>query len=305
MKYSKTNKADILTDKGYRKYQFKIVKKSTFIRLCFSFFCILVLSVTVLTGCSRKEPSTDVIAMRELFAQNKYIIHACGMISDSDGIQYDYTNSKEALENSYNKGNRIIEIDFHYTNDNVLVCGHAWGDLYLDGKQMTPGEAPSFSDFLKCKVQDKFTVMTFDDVAAFMTQHEDMIVVTDTKETDIETYKMIASKYPNLINRFVIQIYHANEYDDINKVGFPYIIYTLYETEDQERTKSELLKASKKPLIGFTFHTELADTPEFMDIIKETDTPLFVHTVNEDANIEKYLKNGISAIYTDRVDLVN
>ena len=254
---------------------FKNTKKS-FINNFFFFVIIASLSAFILSGCSSStNPPVDIVQMRNKFAEEKYIIHACGMISDEEGNAFDYTNSKEALENSYNLGNRIIEIDFHYTSDHELVCGHAWGDLYMDGKQLTPGEAPTYDDFLKCKVQDEFSVLTFRDVAKFMQVHEDLIVVTDTKETDIPTYKMIAEKYPDLTDRFVIQIYHASEYDDVAKAGFPYIIYTLYETEEGERTGAALLKAAKKQLIGFTFHIDLTEDSDFMNSMKKTGTPLF------------------------------
>ncbi|WP_029321534.1 glycerophosphodiester phosphodiesterase family protein [Butyrivibrio sp. AE3004] len=266
------------------------------------FYLIMISLFIFLIGCTNSNDLSKIEAMRDFFSETKYIIHACGIISDSEGNEYDYTNSREALENSYAKGNRIIEADFHYTSDHVLVCGHAWGDLYLEGKQLTPGEAPNYSDFLKCKVQDKFSVLTFDDIAKFMRQHEDLILVTDTKETDIDTYKKIAADYPDLKERFVVQIYHAKEFEKVRKVGFPYIIYTLYETEDFERTKKALLSAGKMPILGFTFHDSLTNDEEFMKTMKETGLPLFIHTINDDKEMENYLQKGISGIYTDRVD---
>lgn len=273
-------------------------------KMTISVLLVILTFSAMFCGCSEKETvTTEITVMRQKFSDEKYIIHACGEIADESGEKYDYTNSMEALENSYSKGNRIVEIDFHYTSDHVLVCGHAWGDLYLEGRQVTPGEAPTFSDYQKCKVQDKFTVLTFDDVASFMQQHEDLIVVTDTKETDIDTYKMIAENYPELVNRFVVQIYHATEYDMVKKAGFPFIIYTLYEATDDELTEKALLKAAKKPLIGFTFHTDLADDESFMTIMDKTDTPKYVHTVNDTSKINSYLGSGIAGIYTDLTDL--
>ncbi|SDB55672.1 glycerophosphodiester phosphodiesterase family protein [Butyrivibrio sp. INlla16] len=267
---------------------------------------VLIMVVTMslfISACSSGKVPDNIEAMRSIFSENKYIIHACGFVSDDEGTLCDYTNSREALENSLLAGNKIIEVDFHYTSDGTLVCGKAWGDLYLDGKQMTPGEAPTLSDYLQCKILEKFTVLTFDDIANYMREYTDMIVVTDTKETNIETYKMIASSYPDLTDRFVVQIYHASEYDEVKKAGFPYIIYTLYETEDSERTEEALLRAAKKPLVGFTFHIDLTEDQEFMSIMQKTNTPLFVHTVNDDEQIKKYLSEGISGIYTDRTDL--
>ena len=232
-------------------------------KLLLPVFSLILLIACTVCGCSLSGKVPDNIAkMRTFFQENKYIIHACGMITDDEGNEFDYTNSKEALTNALNNGNKIIEIDFHYPSDHELVCGHAWGDLYLDGKQITPGEAPTLSDFLNCRVQDKFTPLTFEDVIEFMKQNQDFYVVTDTKETDIDTYKMIAKKYPDLAQRFIVQIYHASEYDDVKKAGFPYIIYTLYEATEEELTEKALLKAAKKPLVGFTFHSDLAMDPD-------------------------------------------
>ena len=276
----------------------KIKKSKLFKSIFIGSFLLLFVS-----ACSSSKIPENIDAMRKIFSDGKYIIHACGFISDDEGNEYDYTNSKEALDRSLAAGNRIIEVDFHYTSDGALVCGKAWGDLYLNGKQLTPGEAPTLSDYLQCRILDKFTVLTFDDIAQYMRDYPDMIVVTDTKETDMETYNMIASDYPDITDRFVVQIYHASEYDSVKKAGFPYIIYTLYETEDSERTEKALLKASKKPLIGFTFHIDLLKDQEFMNIMKKTATPLFVHTENDEKNISEYLNSGISAIYTDRIDL--
>ncbi len=274
-------------------------------KLLLPFFVLIICFMSILCGCSFSDKvPQDIIKMRQFFIEQKYIIHACGMIADDEGNEYDYTNSAQALESSLSKGNTIIEIDFHYTSDHELVCGHAWGDLYLDNKQLTPGEAPTLSDFKKCKVQNSFTPLTFEDVANYMRQNKDFYVVTDTKETDIETYKMISQNYPDIADRFIVQIYHASEYDDVKKAGFSYIIYTLYEATDEELTEKALLKAAKKPLVGFTFHSDLADNSDFMNTMLKMETPLFVHTINDDSKIKTYLNSGITCIYTDRTDLM-
>lgn len=56
-----------------------------------------------------------------IIGSNKYLAHALGGI---DGQTY--TNSKEAIENSYNKGVRLFEVDVKLTSDNKLVCVHGW-----------------------------------------------------------------------------------------------------------------------------------------------------------------------------------
>lgn len=58
---------------------------------------------------------------KKIINSNNYIAHALGGI---DGQTY--TNSKEAIENSYNKGVRLFEVDVKLTSDNKLVCVHGW-----------------------------------------------------------------------------------------------------------------------------------------------------------------------------------
>ncbi|WP_026497357.1 glycerophosphodiester phosphodiesterase family protein [Butyrivibrio sp. WCD3002] len=260
-------------------------------------------AVILLSGCGNSERNAKVDAMRTRLEENKYIIHACGEIADESGQTYTYTNSKEALENSYNAGNRVIEMDFHYTSDDHLVPGYAWGDLYLGDEQMTPGVPPSLSDYLQCKIDGAFTPMTFEDVAEFMRAHEDLFIVTDTKEENEKFCKLISHDYPDLEDRFIVQIYHAKEYEPVIRSGFDYVIFTLYETEEAERTPEALLGIAKKHLVGFTVYAEWADDPQFLESLKKTDTPIYVHTVNEDAEMAAYFDLGIKGIYTDRTDL--
>ena len=264
-------------------------------------FSVILTATLFITSCGIGNESKDITQMQDFIRDNKYIIHACGEIADENGILYTYTNSKEALENSLNRGNKVIEIDFHKTSDDVLVCGHAWGDLYMEGKQMEKGVAPSYEDFLKCKVQDKFTPLSFKDVISYMQKDSDFVVVTDIKDENVQTCKMIAQTYPELRDRFIIQIYHADEYDAVKKAGFKYIIFTLYETDESERTADALKKIANKSLIGFTVYSEWADDKDFYDIIKSLNKPVYVHTVNDQDEINRYFDMGIQGIYTDNV----
>jgi glycerophosphoryl diester phosphodiesterase len=54
------------------------------------------------------------------------IAHAGGHI-----YGYKYTNSLEALENSYNNGFRFIELDFDWTQDNQIVLIHDWNGIKI------------------------------------------------------------------------------------------------------------------------------------------------------------------------------
>lgn len=65
------------------------------------------------------------------YEQYGLIAHAGGGIT-VDGRQYSYTNSREAVEQSYAAGHRVIELDFALTSDEYLVCTHDWADFHAD-----------------------------------------------------------------------------------------------------------------------------------------------------------------------------
>ena len=54
-------------------------------------------------------------------SMSDYMAHALGGINGQA-----YTNSKEAIENSYKKGMKLFEVDIKLTSDEKLVCVHGW-----------------------------------------------------------------------------------------------------------------------------------------------------------------------------------
>ena len=242
---------------------------------------------------------------RELFAKERYIIHAGGLVEGDNGQKYDYTNSLEALHNCYEQGNRIAEFDFMITSDDEIVCAHGddeevtWAhDVENAGWKDNP---PTFETFMNAKVDGTLTTMSLDDLASFMNEHSDFYVVTDVKDDNFLVCKQIREKYPKLLNNFIIQIYHTDEYDRIRELGFTYIIYTLYRATDTELTPEDLTQFIKHhKLIGVCFWADFEESyPESFEALKATGLPLFVHTINDREQMQKFLDLGVTGIYTD------
>ena len=55
------------------------------------------------------------------------------------------------------------------------------------------------------------------------------------------------------------------------------------------------------PLIGFTFAKELCDEKNYVSRMSKAGVPLYVHTVNDPAEIQKYHAMGVYGVYTDIV----
>ena len=145
--------------------------------------------------------------------------------------------------------------------------------------------------------------MGLGDLADFLRQNTDFYFVTDIKDNNVEGCRLIAEYCPDLLDRFIVQIYHSYEYDEVRYLGFDNVIFTLYLTTKKER-EIETLKyfADRNVLVGFTFWDYWADDEDFLNGISQIGVPMYVHTVNDPTRMEQYYEKGITAIYTDLID---
>lgn len=266
----------------------------------------LLLPSTVFVSCSKKdeapEVSEGVQKVRMIISEQKYIVHACGEIYYPDEDQYyTYTNSKEALQNCYDAGYRVCEIDFRITSDDKLVCTHDMDRIYLEGEPLKNSDG--LDKYLNGKVYERFTTIWLEDIVEFIREHNDFYVVTDIKDSNKKGCSLISEACPDLLDNFIIQIYHTWQYNAIKKLGFNNIILTLYRTNPVERALFPISSFAKKhELVGFTFGYHWTDKDFFFPNIAETGVPMYVHTVNDVNEMKKYYEMGIAAIYTDRID---
>lgn len=240
----------------------------------------------------------DISDFRNFLMGERFVIHAGGEIDEDV-----YTNSKEAIDNCYNHGNKISEVDIMMTADDELVLAHD-GEAEGTWALGIDSEDPLYlEDFVTQKIYGKYTPLSMNDMADFMRDHGDFYIVTDVKDDNVECCKKISELYPDLIDRIIVQIYHESEYERIKELGFRYIIYTLYRAEDDEITPDTLKKvAVKDDIVGFTFWADWAEG-DFLESMLQTEVPLFVHTLNDRISIQDYINAGISGIYTDLTDV--
>lgn len=224
----------------------------------------------------------------------EYIVHGAGKIDS-----FVATNSREALRNAYADGNRAVEIDFSLTSDGEAVCIHDWNEQALP--DTSTKSALTLEEFLKNRVYGKFTPMTLDNVAQFMKLHPDLYVITDVKDDNIAFCSLLQRDYPELSDRFIIQIYFESQYELVKNMGFDNIIFTLYRLDWNTKTNPEYFVefAKNHTLVGYTFPYELCEIDGFLDKMKTANVPLFVHTVNDENMQKHYFDIGISGVYTD------
>lgn len=230
--------------------------------------------------------------------ENCLIAHGFGGI---DGSQY--TNSREALEQSYDKGYRVFECDFQIIDHHIVMMhGNMDEELF-----QTSTAGMTYDEFMKLKIYGKYTVMDLEDVMEFMSEHEDAYLMTDSKYTDdaesayaISSLVLEAKKVdPSILDRVIIQIYDQQMLDSIMKIyPFNSVVYTLYTSLD---SNDQVLNFCAASGIGaVTMPYKRADTDdEFVNQLDAIGVRSLVHTLNDKAEMEHFFDIGVDMIYTD------
>ncbi|MBQ8836265.1 MAG: hypothetical protein IJ002_01995 [Clostridia bacterium] len=246
-------------------------------------------------GCAASMVSTKYHSFSKttLTELPKTIIHAGGEIGGMLG-----SNSLEALECTYAKGYRVIEIDFVQSSDGFPVCLHDWSKYYSSALSSEP---ITKAEFKNVRIFDKYTSMDIDSLASWMMSHKDVYIVTDIKENNVEVLRQIAKMHPEIVSRIAPQIYQYSEYVPVRALGYSNIILTLYQLptyNDKANTAYNSDFAAKRGLLAVT-----ADKTLFKEGFVETyisaGVPLYLHTVNDEAEQNAYLASGVTGVYTD------
>lgn len=107
------------------------------------------------------------------FDTSRYIAHAGGVV---DG--YVYTNSLEALNQSYEMGFKLFELDIQTTSDKHFVAVHDWKS-WKKATQFSGNIPPTRAEFLSQKMYGKFTPLDLAAINQWFAQHADAVLVTD------------------------------------------------------------------------------------------------------------------------------
>ena len=240
--------------------------------------------------------------IRDRIADTGRIVHAGGFLETEGGERVAYSNSYDALVNMYAHGNRVCEIDIRKTVDGLLICAHGDNDILANGTEL-PVTATG-EEFLAVQLYGEFQPMTVDMLADFMREHEDLLIITDIRLENEAICRELSIRYPDLQNRFIVQIYHEEEYNRIRELGFENLIYTLYQAYDDEWNLWRIAHfAEENELIGITMPRS-----QFFDVKKRLamahcGLPVMFHTVDDPEEISNMLQKPY--VYGAYTDLIN
>lgn len=221
------------------------------------------------------------------------IHHAGGQIDGNT-----YTNSLEAVENTLSRGEAFIELDFRYTGDGHLVCAHAWYDVYPENYM------PTLEEFLATRIQGKYTPLTAGDVISLMAANPQMHLVTDMKEEGslipvITELTELAQGDPEILDRFVIQLYTGREKEELQAV-YPFhdsqFLFTTYQWGQWQHEVAAICNEENISVITVPYG-EMSD--EDAALMASLGFTVYEFTVNRADYAALSQTRGISGFYTD------
>ena len=226
----------------------------------------------------------------EWFVDMPLIYHACGGI---DGL--DYTNSREALDQTLASAGpkALVEVDFSFTSDGRLVCVHKWADLGVD--------APlDYNEFRSFKVYGKYTTLSAADILGYMERYPDLYIVVDTKEPLLDVMRELIelSAGSDVLDRFIIQLYHAGEKAQIQAMhSFPedHYLYTVYKTGNNPEYVLGICQEENISVVTLP-HSFFSDS---WQVFIDNGFILYAHTVNRPDIGRALMAAGIFGLYTD------
>ena len=266
-----------------------------------SLLLILFLAVLMIP----QQTDNEILKLREMMANDGHIIHAGGFVDTKAGM-LPYTNSLEALENLYARGNRFCEIDLQETADGMIICGHGDETELVFGTGLRPGATGE--EFMKCRIYGELTPISLAGLAAFMREKQDLFVIPDVKSDNIRVCRRIAEEFPDLKKQFIVQAQLPEEYDVIRAMGFPFIVYPIFKTPDSERNVLSLTEFVRRHELVAMVVPNGYYMPDLKLRLAERiiGVPFVLHTVNDGWEMDYYLSHGLAlAVYTDRTDCWN
>lgn len=236
--------------------------------------------------------------------ENRYIAHAMGGIGGNS-----YTNSKQAMISSYNRGLRVFEADMSMSSDNQLVLLHSFDRVGLSELGLPLSWAntkPTKKEFLAEKILGKYDTLALDNVVEFMKDHKDMYLVVDLKINDIrsveQAYRSLVDTFRKVdsscLNRVIPQIYYEEMYKPVmNIYDFKSMIFTTYRLEGLEVNR--IVDFSYEHGIKIVATNRFKFSEDLTKKLVDRDISLYMYTYNDQGKVNSLRNNYVSGFYTD------
>ena len=208
-----------------------------------------------------------------------------------------------------------MEIDLIATSDDRLVLKHDWESPVQEG--ISDEKIPDEETFLNAKLDGKYTPMSFRQFCDLMVAYPDLWVVTDTKYTQEEdvrrefqilTDTIYETGHPEILDRFIIQVYNEQMYEVLSKTyDFKTYLFTMYQRFYEDDTVGTFREVCRYcvnngiELMAIKHRRYSGYGEEIQQIADTYGIKLYVHTVNDREAADELMKAGVTGIYTDEI----
>ena len=226
----------------------------------------------------------------------RFIAHAGGEINNDI-----YTNSIEALDLNYSRGFRFFELDILKTNDNQLVAVHDWKE-WAEKSNYSGPIPPEKNQFLKYKINDKYTPLDMDLINKWFMEHDDAILITDK----IEDVNLMIEKFYSK-ERLQMELYSLESLNEAikNEVDVLLSHHVFFQLGEDP---IKILKNLNINKVTFSRHN-LFLKKKILENLKKNKIKVYVYHINEEIEdhvyfnedyVVKYEMDNIYGIYADK-----
>ncbi len=220
-----------------------------------------------------------------------------------------YTNSKEAFEESYARGVRVFEADFAVASDGVLVVRHDFEANSASnlGQPGLVGEVTS-AQHLATPIKGKYTALDAVGLLKLLAEYPDAWLVTDTKDTDPDTVRVIFAKLVRaardaggveVLDRVIVQLYDTDQKEIVAECWpFRHWLLTTYLLPAGSDYGALAEWCADEGVDVLTMPAERA-TAERVAEVAAQGVKVYVHTLNDKAAVADCLAMGVHGVYSD------
>lgn len=223
---------------------------------------------------------------------SRFIAHAGGAIEG-----FVYTNSLEALQNSYNKGFRLFELDMVQTSDGIFVAAHDW-EYWKKITQYNGTLPPTHKEFKSIKLHKKFTPLDMNDINNWFAKHTDAILVTDK----VNSPSLFVQAF-DFKERLIMELFTHEAVQEAIKENIHGVMpsYSLLASMKGGRVKYLTSNGLKYLAVS---RNHLQKDLQFFQTLKQKGIKVYAFHVNQKKNIdEKYMlcneMHSFYGIYAD------
>lgn len=219
-------------------------------------------------------------------SNERFIAHAGGELNKTK-----YTNAKEALDNSYQLGFRLFELDIEKTKDGAFVATHDW--KHWAKQTGYTGDLPvTREEFLKHKIYGKYTPLDMKGINRWFKEHPQAILITDKVNEPVAFANGFVDQ-----KRLMMELFTIDAVEEASENN----IITLVSGKPLSQIKGDPITYFKKNNLKHVAisRRNILAKKDLLKKFRENNIKVYVYHVNFDPekNEQYVLKNEIGIVY--------